>query len=388
MAACIIRNHSTNRWVLKTGVSKPQRLALRPIRDNEHDGPIPDDVLDLARKTGFYGDTPEKPEQSGFGLPKASFVPPDNDDLKPFVSYYLLNYGINHPPTSLSRIKGIFRWFLRYIDEYNAESKTPITKLSQVNRAILNGYYLWRLQQKDKRIGKGIQKHVCVAEMTQMSGLFSFAQEHFDDDSIVNPFKRLLKRLRKENPQPKETKYIEPKPLKQLFDAIAEEEKTGKLGHDFADCIRIMLYTGMRRTACVEMRFEWIDEQYVIHVPKSSENIATKSKGYLCVIPPEGRGIIDERRKTLGSSGRVFPGVNNGNGLYFRLRRIGNYSANLHVFPHRLRHTMGTTAVDKGLSLQVIQHQMGHGNITVTQRYANMRIETQIEKVNGLTFDN
>ncbi len=58
--------------------------------------------------------------------------------------------------------------------------------------------------------------------------------------------------------------------------------------------------------------------------------------------------------------------------------RLTKYSEqiNLHVTPHRLRHTFATRLINRGLSIQSLRKLMGHRSIDTTMIYAQIYDET------------
>jgi integrase/recombinase XerD len=45
---------------------------------------------------------------------------------------------------------------------------------------------------------------------------------------------------------------------------------------------------------------------------------------------------------------------------------------NKNISPHTLRHSYATHLVENGADIQLVQHMMGHANITTTERYIHM----------------
>ena len=42
------------------------------------------------------------------------------------------------------------------------------------------------------------------------------------------------------------------------------------------------------------------------------------------------------------------------------------------IIPHRFRHTMATTAINKGMPVESVQAVLGHSEISTTMRYAHV----------------
>jgi len=58
------------------------------------------------------------------------------------------------------------------------------------------------------------------------------------------------------------------------------------------------------------------------------------------------------------------------NGVEIRLRELGRKLGIEKVYPHKLRRTMATRAIDKGMPIEQVQQLLGHQQIDTTMRYA------------------
>lgn len=65
------------------------------------------------------------------------------------------------------------------------------------------------------------------------------------------------------------------------------------------------------------------------------------------------------------------------------IRTIGkNAGITEHVYPHKLRHTFATNALNAGMQITTIQTLLGHADLATTQIYAKIRKETIINDYN------
>ena len=58
------------------------------------------------------------------------------------------------------------------------------------------------------------------------------------------------------------------------------------------------------------------------------------------------------------------------NGVESRLKNIGSKSNISNVHPHKLRRTLATNAIDKGMPIEQVQKLLGHTKIDTTMHYA------------------
>lgn len=57
-------------------------------------------------------------------------------------------------------------------------------------------------------------------------------------------------------------------------------------------------------------------------------------------------------------------------GMELRLRKLGKKAGISRVHPHKLRRTLATHAIDKGMPIEQVQKLLGHAKIDTTMRYA------------------
>ena len=60
-------------------------------------------------------------------------------------------------------------------------------------------------------------------------------------------------------------------------------------------------------------------------------------------------------------------------GVEIMLRKMGEQCEVKHVHPHKFRRTMATTAIDKGMPIEQVQHLLGHEKIDTTLHYAMVK---------------
>lgn len=372
MASIFLDKQSRN-WKLKTiECAKDKRVTLRKALPSEAPKPIPADVVKLATERGFVF-SPETPKCVPPTFMSATAPDDAPDDLMGFLDYFIADYATHHRPGSIKRITGIvkhFRWFLAALDD------AP-KLVSRVSENHVMTWFHWRRQQRDPRLQIAVKPHVVVGETEQLSGLFKLAMEK--DKLAWNPCRRPLDKLRKAYPKPDpadETKYVEYEELGKLVRSIDDAVVAGTIPLDYADLAKVMLSTGLRVQAALDMDFDWLDGSgSSIKVPAINDKNKT---GYTTMLAALGREVV-ARRRGLQLSGRVFPVHMTQAMSYYYLRRLG-------VTNHTLRHSFATALVDEKVAVQTIGSLLGHKCIATTQRYAKVRDQTKQKAVAALKF--
>src|SRR5512140_3504080 len=67
------------------------------------------------------------------------------------------------------------------------------------------------------------------------------------------------------------------------------------------------------------------------------------------------------------------------------INRAGAAARLPHIHPHRLRHTLATQAINRGMSLEAIAAMLGHRSLDMTLRYAKIASRTVADEYFAVT---
>lgn len=352
----------TNKWKLKIELGgRDKRIPLRKATDDEvldwlrgiHDKPA--DLDYIVEYLGF-GDT--RPEPT-FNVEGDEVT----DDLLGYLDWFEQDYGKHHRPRSVAIMAGILKNFRKFLGGHTM-------KVDEVSPTTIDAFFDWRIKQLDPRLKKPVKPTTIINDLTLFSGVFSIA---IDKGKIKgNPVKPVVKKLRKAYPRPETTKYLDPDERRRLLTALEDAEIDGRIPARYADLTRVMLATGLRVSAAINLEWCWIDNNWIVTVPPQSDKAKT---GYSTVVADIGREVLT-RLRNGATTGKVFSNVTS-NGLLFQLAKFG-------TFPHALRHSFATALVDLDIPIQTIGSLLGHHSLTTTQRYAKVRDEAKLNAVGKL----
>jgi integrase len=141
----------------------------------------------------------------------------------------------------------------------------------------------------------------------------------------------------------------------------------------FEDIIVFQLNTGMRVSAAIALRFDWIAGNKITIPAEWSKS----RRSYVAVANDKVQAIIARRRAELGrDAARVFPEVKASQWLYSRLNYLakalvksGKWKRDVGHYNHVLRHTFITEALRAGVPLVMVSKLAGHTSVAMTQRY-------------------
>ncbi len=157
------------------------------------------------------------------------------------------------------------------------------------------------------------------------------------------------------------------------------DEQSGKSRKQQADIIRLLLFTGCRRSEIVQLRWSEVRDDVLA--------LADSKTGPRNVPLNAGARRILERQPECGSP-FVFPsprdparprGLNLS--LWYQVRQEAGIED---VRLHDLRHTLASHAVMNGVPVPVVSRLLGHNNVRMTLRYAHLgdrEIEAAAESI-------
>ena len=173
------------------------------------------------------------------------------------------------------------------------------------------------------------------------------------------------------------TRFLSREEIGRLHRAL--DSQTRKSGRQQADIIRILLFTGCRRSEIVCLR--WSEIQGGMLVLADSKTGPRKIP-----LNIQAKRIIE--RLPRGGSPFVFPSSRNPARprslelkLWYRVRREADIED---VRLHDLRHTHASHAVMNGVPVPVVSRLLGHSNVRMTLRYAHLgdrEIEAAAERI-------
>lgn len=245
--------------------------------------------------------------------------------------------------------------FVRWVGDRDLEELTPND---------LDKFLDWYELDFHERLGRAPANNTRGNIISAICVFFDWA-ERYDHIS-----KSPARRLRDEAP-PREYK---------LHEWLSKEEDTKLLEACKTPTEFLMVYllrfTGLRPSEAVNLTWEDIEENngnLYIHVKESKT--------------PRGRRRIpvsDELRPYLtGGTGPLFP-TRTGksihrNEIHRRVKRIGN-RAGMHVYPRRLRKTLGTSALNNGADLATVSRILGHTSTVITEKAYSELLPETVEK--------
>ena len=261
--------------------------------------------------------------------------------------------------------------FKRYLKDINPRKKRPQIEgyrikawmqhsLNQRKLEYIRTYHLaaWR----DEKIHQGFQANTIRLHLAVLSHLYTVAQSEWGYEHLQNPVLHLTR--------PKLPKVRESRISDQDINLIIQNTKSSYL----PNLIKFALYTGMRRSEIIKLRWSDInwDKQW-IHL-KDTKN------GEDRFIPLMSK--IKDILKTIdNSSEELFPISEHAVTVAFtRAIKKSNLS---NISFHTLRHEAITRFFEMGLTIPEVASISGHKSWSMLRRYTHLHSQKLINKLNG-----
>lgn len=140
----------------------------------------------------------------------------------------------------------------------------------------------------------------------------------------------------------------------------------------FGDLVLVLANTGIRISAMLAMRWDWIEWQAgIITIPREHDK---GGKGYRVALSSVARDTLS-RRLALSGTDLVFPSSGGGSWSYAHVRNSFDSAVASAGVPvgtlHDLRHTFGRSLAAVA-PINVVQASLGHSSLAMTQRYTSV----------------
>lgn len=188
--------------------------------------------------------------------------------------------------------------------------------------------------------------------------------EHRGLRSGPNPCRR-IKRYR----ETKRTRFLSPAELAKVGDALRELETDGKVSKPAAAALRLLLFTGARKSEVLSMRWQDLDlDRGVWNLPDA------KAGPRPVYLNAPALAVLGSLERIEGNP-HVIVGQKKGAALttiQTPWRRVCEAAKLSDVRVHDLRHCFGAMGASGGDSLLIVGAMLGHKQASTTERYAHL----------------
>ncbi|MBT4588308.1 MAG: tyrosine-type recombinase/integrase [Rhodospirillaceae bacterium] len=207
------------------------------------------------------------------------------------------------------------------------------------------------------RGGKGVASKCVVL----LGTIYSFASDRgMRSDNPAHGIKRFKEQ--------KKERFLSPKELSALGEALSEAEKDG-MTPSAVNAVRLLAMTGCRKSEILELKWEYVDfERSCFRLPDSKTGSKTISVGAAVL------ELINKIPK-VKKNPYVLPGSVEKHhfvGLAKAWQKIRKKAGIEDVRIHDLRHSFASVGAAGGDSLYMIGKLLGHTQAATTQRYAHL----------------
>lgn len=211
-----------------------------------------------------------------------------------------------------------------------------------------------------------------------LSTLMNWAEEHGYRARDTNPCRRIT-----HYPQNNRERFLQPDELARLGAILKQVEKAGAIDVYALAAIRLLIFTGARRSEILTLRWSYVDlNRRALLLPDSKTGQKT--------IPLNAAAIAVLRKiPKMEKNPHVIVGKKPGSrliNLQKPWRTVRSQAKLDDVRIHDLRHTFASIGVAAGGSLPIIGRALGHSQVSTTQRYAHLT-DTPVHQLTQLIGD-
>jgi integrase len=163
-----------------------------------------------------------------------------------------------------------------------------------------------------------------------------------------------------------------------LLSTLADQTAGGFMNRQHADVIRLLLFTGARKSEVLGLRWSEVDLlRNRLSIPPERTKCGTQNGVRRIPLGTAAKDILGNIERT---SEYVFPADRKGRsghmtGIQKTWKRICEFCGLGNMRLHDLRHSFASFAIANGESIFVISNVLGHSTTRMTERYLHLRDE-------------
>jgi site-specific recombinase XerD len=301
------------------------------------------------------------------------------EPLCQIVWQYLDQLGTVRALDTVKNIEGYLRRFFGWL----ARTYPEVQHVRQLTRAHIEAFKLW-LHDTPCVTGRPYHRHTIKSTLSAMRCFFQAIQEWGWPDAPERPLVFASDAPTSDQPLPR---FLDDAQAAALLQAArAADDLFTRV------CVETLLRTGLRKGEFVRLQLDSvvkIGDTYWLRVP-----LGKLHNDRYIPLHPEVKRLLDEwvaqRGEGLRSNdlfvihGRRV-GVGRVDGAVKRAAKAAGLEEG--VSAHRLRHTLATQAINRGMSLEAIAALLGHRSLTMTLTYARIANRTVQEQYQSVCAD-
>ncbi|HSS24341.1 MAG TPA: tyrosine-type recombinase/integrase [Mycobacterium sp.] len=314
-------------------------------------------VLDTApRKTN--------PDRSAERAAQWAAVPPR---LAATLTGYIAQTRLSLRPSTMVRVEGVLREFAGWL----AANAPQVVCIADLRRAHIEAYKL-HLSTRPSARGGRLSKTSLAEHLGTLRTCFERITEWGGDDVPARVLVFSGDLPIRDEPLPR---FLDDAAFTKLLQATrAHPDPFVRL------CVEFLARTGLRKGEFLDLTVDsvvQIGAAYWLHVPLGK----LRTDRYI-PLHPQLKDLLDAWLATRPSSLRsrylfVEHGQRIGEGRVDRaVAKVAKAAGVGHVSPHRLRHTLATQAINRGMTLEALAALLGHRSMRMTLVYARIADRT------------
>ena len=248
--------------------------------------------------------------------------------------------------------------------------------INKIDKHILKQYiqYLFEQNLKEKTIKR---------KLATLKAFFNYLE--FDEQIIVNPFRKIKVNIKEPKRLPKTLTIREIKKLLsfvyKLKNSINQETYTYKATLRDLLILELLFATGMRVSEISNLNLEDIDlKSNTVRIIGKGDKERT-----IHICDNEIKMILKEYLKLFHTNRKKpylfinrLDGKISEQSIRFMVKKYQQLvGIEKHITPHMFRHSFATMLLEEGVDIRYIQHILGHSSISTTQIYTQVNMKHQ-----------